>query len=55
VIGPQEKLVKGNLEEILEAGADRTAEFLTDILTKYPADWQFWDAFVPGGLLVEAE
>lgn len=35
----------------LEVGADATAAFLTRVLSEHPAEWHFWDAFEPGGLL----
>jgi lauroyl/myristoyl acyltransferase len=51
VIGPQLLLGTGDLKQVLEDGADRTALLLEDMLRRYPGQWLFWDAFKPGELL----
>ncbi len=54
VIGPEVPVVRElRLAEALERGADFTAAWLTDVLTRFPGDWLFWDAFRPGALVVE--
>jgi len=54
VIGPEVPVARNaRLAEALEQGADFTAAWLTDVLTRHPGDWLFWDAFCPGALVVE--
>lgn len=52
VIGPEAPIRQdGTLDDALEAGADWTAAFLSDVLARHPGEWHFWDGFKPGGLL----
>ena len=52
VIGPEAPIRRdGTLDDALEAGADWTAAFLSDVLARHPGEWHFWDGFKPGGLL----
>jgi len=41
------------LKRGLEQGAQLLAAFLTEFLTRHPAEWHFWDHFEPGRFLVE--
>lgn len=51
VIGPPVEL-PDDPDAAMELGADLTAAFLTRVLAAHPEEWHFWDAFVPGRLLV---
>ncbi len=51
IIGPQLLSGNGDLKQVLEDGADRTALLMEDLLRRYPGQWLFWDAFKPGELL----
>lgn len=52
VIGPEAPVQRtGSVDAALEAGADWTARYLSEALSRYPGEWHFWDGFKPGGLL----
>jgi lauroyl/myristoyl acyltransferase len=52
-IGPEVQVRReAPLEEVLEAGADFTAAWLSEVLARDPGEWIAWDQFRPGGLLV---
>jgi len=38
-------------KKVLEEGANAVGDFLSDVLSRYPADWHFWDHFEPGRFL----
>lgn len=52
VIGPRAPLrYDAPIDEVLDAGADWTAAYLTRVLAAYPGEWHFWDGFAPGRLI----
>ncbi len=52
VIGPEVRLPEAPLDDVLEFGADWTAQYLSDVLARHPGEWHFWDGFQPGGLIL---